>query len=146
MPHFYPSLDPVTVRNMSVVKRLYLENPNYFDESPYPIEVENFFKENIKSPEIINSEATIDVVAELENTYRGLKNHKPDSTDTSATMGYYRTATSLLEKLLEQIERGKNIKQISDFYRAVLQILDDICTPAQRTTIQQQLSEWAEHE
>ncbi len=142
MAGYYPPIDPVTLKNLLVIKRLAEEKPEYLQESPYPQDIFLLLKPAVHTPQ--TQEENIDVVQELQTTYTQLKNFKQDSTEPSAAMSYFRTAASLLEKLLENIERGKNAKQVSDFYRKVMELLDDLATPAQRTSFQEALQEWSQ--
>lgn len=141
MPGYYPPIDAVTLKNLLVVKRLAGESPTYLQDSSYPQDIFLLFKPAVHAHQ--TKEENIDVVHELQTTYTQLKNFKPDSSDPSAAMSYFRTAASLLEKLLENIERGKNAKQVSDFYRKVMELLDALATPSQRTTFQEALAEWS---
>lgn len=147
---FYPPLDPVTIKNLMVIQRFMLEDPDYLKNSDYPIEVFSFLKskreppkaEPPKTPEVEEPVGDLDVMVEIRKTYQELTKFKPDSQDTAASMTYYRTRTALLEKLLEQMERGKNQKMISEFYILVLDLLDTVCSPTQRAQFQEKLNEY----
>lgn len=147
---YTPTIDPTSIRNLLVVVKLFQEQPDYFKEGPYSLEIEELVKRLAGAPRATQkgTEAELDVdninvLAEIKATYKSLNEHKPDISDAAATMGYYRTRTSLLDKLLEQMERGKNQKQISEFYSTVIEILEEIATPTQRTIFQDRLKEFA---
>jgi hypothetical protein len=71
---------------------------------------------------------------ELKNY--GKTNAKSDQTER---MAYFRTATSLLERLVTARERALGIKQIRDFQDTVLNIMEEVCTPDQRTDVMDRL-------
>lgn len=146
---FYPPLDPVTIKNLMLIQRFMLEDPDYLKNSDYPIEVFSFLKAKREPPKVVEAPKApeepvgdLDVMVEIRNTYRELTKFKPDASDTAASMTYYRTRTALLEKLLEQMERGKNQKMISEFYILVLDLLDTVCSPTQRAQFQEKLNEY----
>ncbi len=143
MANYYPPLDLPTLRNLEVVRTLAKETPDYFLGSPYSPEIERLVMPvQAQQGASRNESEDVDVLAELTTTYRELINHKPDKEDASATMGYFRTRTSLLEKLLELMDRGKNQKAISEFYSEVLKILEEVCTPTQVTQFSDKLKEF----
>ena len=55
--------------------------------------------------------------------------------DNTEKMAYFRTATSLLDKIVGIQERTANLKKISQFHAEVLRIMDDVLTEDQRTTV-----------
>lgn len=134
---FYPTIDATTVKNLLVMRQLVEEHPAYFLESPYPTSVESdinlLFKHTRKAivaPSPPDAPEEIDVEAELRVLYTGLKNAKPNM-DDSDQMGYYRTSTALLEKLLGLQEKARNIKAMSDHHRTVLNFIEEVCSPTQ---------------
>jgi len=149
MTTYYPPLDIETLRNVEVIHALLKEQPDYFKESTYSPELERLVRAlgpaggGVSRGSSQVTPENLDVLAEVTSTYNELKDHKPDSQDASATMGYFRTRTSLLEKLVELMDRGKNQKAISEFYAEVLLILEDICTPTQVAQFSDRLKEFA---
>jgi hypothetical protein len=65
--------------------------------------------------------------------------NKLDSRDNTETMAYFRTATSLLDKIVGIQERTANLKQISRFHDTVLIVLEDVLDASQRTQVMEQL-------
>lgn len=55
-----------------------------------------------------------------------------DTTDKDQLAGF-RTATSLLDKIVGLGERAKNIRAVSEFQSAVITCFDQVLTPEQRT-------------
>lgn len=143
---FYPPLDPDTLKNLLIVHQLVSEHPSYFLESSYSGEVEanilKLFKHTKQALVIPDTASTeeIDVEAELQVLYTGLKNAKPNM-DDSDQMSYYRTSTALLEKLLGLQEKARNIKAMSDHHRTVLDFIEEVCSPTQVTEFLKRLKE-----
>lgn len=78
------------------------------------------------------------LLAELQGFAREIP-----AADAKERMAYFRTATSLMEKLVELAERSLNLKQMSDFQRAVLAVFDQILDPQQRTAAMRLMKEGA---
>lgn len=145
MSNYYPPLDPQTLRNLEVVRALAKEQPDYFKDSPYSPEIESLLGPSQGqggASRKVTAE-TVDVLHELTETYNELMLHKPDNQDGAQVMGYFRTRTSLLEKLIELMGQGKNQKAISEFYAQVLTILEEVCTPTQVAQFSDRLKEFA---
>lgn len=59
--------------------------------------------------------------------------------DNSEKMSFFRTATSLLDKLVGIQERAANLKQIHLFHDTVMRIMEDNLDAGQRTAVMDQL-------
>ena len=139
---YYPDLDPKTVKNLGIILQLAKEHPKYFEESPYGVETEKLIlsfmggKAPILGTPDVKKPAKpdeFDLLTEITNTYNELNLHRPHHTEDSAMQAYFRTKTSLLEKLLGQIEQAKNQKMVSDFYSTVIGIMEEVLSPTQQT-------------
>jgi hypothetical protein len=134
---FYPPLDPLTVRNMVVVKQLVDEHPSYFLESPYPQALEadllklfKYTRHTVTMPRDVQTEEDLDVESELVVLFRSLKQAKPNASDGDQ-MAYYRTATALMERLLNLQDKAKNMKTMGEHHDMVLRFMSEICSPTQ---------------
>lgn len=78
---------------------------------------------------------------ETQHLYDDLKDSKDNLTveDHAERMSYFRTATSLLDKLVGLQERAVGLKAIGTFHQTVLDIMEDILDPGQRTEVMQRL-------
>lgn len=152
--NFYPPIDVKTIRNINLIKKIIVTNPSYFLESPYGGEIENFFKETCPKSLVALEDAPADIspfttslnkwdnlVAETAQALVGLKQVKLSTGDSGEQIAYYRTLTSLLEKLVSLQERALGLKQVSEFHSAVLGIMDKVLTPDQRTSVMEKLDE-----
>lgn len=138
MSFFYPTLDHQTVKNLLVVRQLVDDHPSYFLDSSYSPALEadllTLFK---RTKQVVHELPTeqeqedIDTLAELQTLYRNLKLAKPNGSEDPDAMAYFRTATSLMEKILTLQERGKGIKEVSTYHTVVLDFLSEICNETQ---------------
>lgn len=78
---------------------------------------------------------------ETQRLYDELKDSKDNLSieDHAERMSYFRTATSLLDKLVGLQERAVGLKAIGTFHQTVLDIMEDILDPGQRTEVMQRL-------
>lgn len=99
----------------------------------------------MRGPEPEVAEAPADKWAKLERETQGLYDDLKESKDNLNTedhaerMSYFRTATSLLDKLVGLQERAVGLKAIGTFHQTVLDIMEDVLDPGQRTDVMQRL-------
>ena len=152
MSFYYPKLDETTVKNLRVVKQLMVAHPGYFLEAPYSKDVEETLtewfiekKSSLSKPVAAESGEEKDpwdmLYSESKTLFENLKTVEFSKLgETAEMMSYFRTATSLLEKLVSLQERALGLKEIGDFHRAVMDIMENVLTPTQRTTVMDQLT------
>lgn len=159
MSHFYPPLDIETIRHIPTVLKLYTQHPTYFLESPYPGEVERIFK-TIKQPTVVVQtpefqEAADDLDLEGANKWENLAKEARRIYKESKSIKYAgngdnglspnerishaKTMATLLEKLVSLEERALGLKKVHDFHRVVMEVMEEILTPTQRTNVMEKL-------
>lgn len=157
----YPYIDDLvgwalhTAVTLTIEDHAYLTDP----ECPYDPKTKQFVKEvvafrtgrsassqaqpEVKKPLPPVSEDEIDstLASDLHAVFRDLKDYGKgiSATDQTERMAYFRTATSLLERLVNARERALGVKQIKDFQDTVLNIMEEICSPDQRTEVMDRL-------
>lgn len=146
---FYPQLDATTVEHMPLVIELARQDADYLLGAPYPSSLIATIRKLAQTPlTAINPEGSsrpttagepIDLKAETEGLYRELVLHKPHSTDDTANMAYFRTRTSLLEKLIDMMTQAKNQKHMTEFISAVLEVIETNMTTESRVKVIDQL-------
>lgn len=151
---FYPQIDVTALKNIELARRLATEHPSYFLESPYSGEVERLLKALINQKVLVaDASALAEGEAEFEGTrweylysetsllFRGLKtaNAGSGSGDTGEQMAYFRTATALMEKLIGLQERALGLKEIHEFQKSVLDIMEGVLNDTQRTEVMEKL-------
>lgn len=135
---FYPNIDAATVKNLLIVRQLVEEHPSYFLESPYPQDLEadllklfKYTRHTVTAPrEDPAQDGNLDVETELVTLFRNLKLAKPNANDGDQ-MAYYRTATALMERLLNLQDKAKNLKTMGEHHDMVLRFMEEICSPTQ---------------
>ena len=151
---YYPFLDIPTVKSLEIIQALFEESPTYFNNSNYPVEVKRVIQKMVgvapvsippkkeipsqNAPEGCSRWETL--YTETQSLFTSLKATESSAEDNAERMAYFRTATSLLEKLVSLQERALGLKQISEFQSKVLDIMERL--PAdQRTQIMLELKE-----
>jgi|SRR5687768_579397 len=149
---FYPELDEATIKNLEIVRRLALQHPSYFLEGPYSADTERRITEWFLTTKRAIAETKTETGAEddkrdpwdmlyseSKTLFQQLKGVKFTPEETSEQMSYFRTATSLLEKLVSLQERSLGLKEIGDFQRTIMTIMETVLTPTQRTEVMERL-------
>ena len=158
--HFYPPVDLDTIRHLPTMFKLYQEHPTYFLESPYPGEVERIFRA-LKKPQVAPETEAFKEAAEIvdldsdnkwENLakearkiYKEMKAVKHASSENdkglspNEKMRYYKELSALLEKLVSLEERALGLKKVHDFHKAVMEVMESVLSPTQRTDVMEKL-------
>jgi hypothetical protein len=156
----YPDISPQALKIIEMMRRIYAENPDYFEKSPYSHEVEAYFRSWFQKPvggldpadpanptgasseelsaqeQALLGEGKWDALyRESVSLYVQLKNAKPSAGDASESMAYFRTVTGLMDKLVGHQERCLGIKQVHQFHQVVMEIMDAVLSEDQRNTV-----------
>ena len=156
---YCPALDETTVKNLELVRQLAAEHPAYWLEADYPISITKIIQswfdpkavkalvtQAKRGEDAANAPITMDqdkwayLYQESKTLYDNMKGAKY-SGDNEEQMSYYKTAASLLEKLISLQERSLGLKQISEHNALVLGIMENILSPTQRNQVMEQLQE-----
>lgn len=144
---FHPPLDEGMLNDLDTVIQIIQLDPDYLPMSPYRGETYVFLEKfadllTIKEDEEVEElgkwgrlEKESNNLFKMLTDFSGKLNEK----DNTETMAYFRTATSLLDKIVGIQERAANLKQISMFHDTVLSIMDDVLEPGQRTAVMERL-------
>jgi hypothetical protein len=145
---YFPPLEDSTIWALGVIQTHLQEDPADLDhpERPYTDE-EAAFLTQLLGPELVS-----DPNFEGEGKWARLERESSDlfksltdtgkelaAGDNAEKMAYFRTATSLLEKIVGIQERTANLRAISRFHDTVLAVMEDILTPDQRTAVMERL-------
>lgn len=151
MSFYYPPLDAATLRSLEVVRQLASDHPGYFLESPYSGEVEDMIKQwffpakpqqptvEAPAPNLFEGNRWEALSRESEQLYSDLKQAKWGAAETSEQLSYFRTATSLLDKIVGLQERALGLKAVHEFHHTVMQIMEEVLSPTQRTEVMEKL-------
>lgn len=144
----YPTIREETIMTMNIVAMSLAQDPEYLDrkECPYSPMIKQFFKNKIEvQAPAINDEGEFDlfqgddemlvldqqiikVINDLEKFGTQL-----GTADTAEKMAYFRTKTSLIDKLVSMRERIFNLKEISDFKTRVMSFMNEVLNKDQIT-------------
>lgn len=153
---FYPSVRDETILGLNVVVQNLEKDPSYLDspECTYSDTVKDFFRKKIVVGGGSNLDHNIDLFAkeEGETDLDKLKDQiiavindledfgrKLTIADSTDKMGYFRTKTALIEKLVNMQERIFNVKEINDFRNTLLGFMNEVLTKDQVTDLMKRL-------
>lgn len=153
----YPEITTHVEWSIKMIIALALENATYFEDEacPYGADFKNAFLSLIKRKVVIDQpgettsaqtfsddEIDANIAGDLYKVFTDLKDYgkKIPESDQTERMAYFRTATSLLERLVTARERALGIKQVRAFQDTVLSIMEESMSPDQRTEVMERLS------
>ena len=134
---YFPLLDEKPLLQVAALLR---ENPSYLQnaECPYSEGVKKLFgfTEANAGPAGLSK-----LEEEATQLFKELKDFGADLDieDVSERMAWFRTRTSLLEKILGIHERAQGLKQVSEFQEVVLQAIEEELNADQRTRVMTKL-------
>lgn len=138
-----PPLDDKSHWFLQIIIRGLASDPQYLDAADYPEEIKNFLTSRMSQARLTEADLEdLDMPAEVLTLYTDLKNQRMSfpANDAAEKMAYFRVATTLLEKLINLMERAKNIRQVSQFYALVLSQMEEFLEPAQITKFRARLA------
>lgn len=139
---YYPPVEEQTAFAVEVLLKLLDQDPDHLErpECPYSDDVRNLLK---RLAEKRQSTAEVeDLEDEAGSLFQKLKELGTaiDAADTKDRVAYMRVATSLFDKLITLKERSAGMKKMAEFQRTVLDVIDSVMTPEQRTIMMDRLS------
>lgn len=147
----YPDLSSKLMVPLQVIREQLKLDPGYLDaeECPYDAAIKDLLRLMV-SPTGVSQGGFLNrtgskqhiLEEEAQALYQEIKSFgsKLKADDVSERMTYYRTRTSLLEKLIDMIERAGNMQAVVEFQEIVLAIFEDMLTPEQRAEAMERLS------
>lgn len=139
---YLPGFDEKTLYDLQVLHLKVMEDPDLLDQSDYP----DFLKDLLRGTSEVTPLELVDLDLEQESArlFKELQDAKEEFNvdDHSEKMAYFRVSTSLLDKLVSMRERARHVKEISQFYRTVLAIFEEMLEPGQITEVRNRLDEY----
>lgn len=144
---FYPPLGDDALFALDVIAQNLRTDPEYLDEAPYPAAVLDIFGKmpsipgDPEAPSLEDEDKWDRLQRESDKLFRGLTDagNQLDSRDNAEKMAYFRTATSLLDKIVGIQDRILNLRAVSRFHTTVMAIMEDVLDPGQRTEVMERL-------
>lgn len=153
---YYPPLTAEQIVPLRAIKGLLVNRPDMLDvpDCPYSPDVTAFLKELLQTKvsdlpqqaEIISLEDPDAIGDQLEQIYSNLMTFQNDikTTDAKDKVQWAKAVVSILERIISQRERVFNLKNYSHFQRQVIDFLDAILEPSQRTDFVERLGTYLE--
>lgn len=154
MHRFYPKITATNLAPLRLIREQMQHFPDYLtsSECPYDYDVKEFLQSLAQGggEGVVVEESAF--IGQHGDKWTALENHatelftelksfgaKINTSNTSEKMSYFRTITSLLDKITSINERAMGLRHVSEFITTVIDILDNICTEDQRTEFMEQL-------
>jgi hypothetical protein len=142
---YYPTLDTDALAAIKLIARKLAEDPAYLlvDDCPYDEEVRKILQpQRVVASEAKSNAVVLDLETEAAALYKDLKDTAKGlgDGDSAEKMSYFRTATSLLERLITMRERASNLKQRNQFEDTVLSVLDELVPADKRTEFRNRMA------
>lgn len=142
----YPTLDQGMLDTLDVIRQCLEHDPHYLEDAEgyFPDWFITWLGAGAEDAPEDRSDEEVDLVLETTALFQELRDAKGNFAvdDHSERMSYFRTSTSLLEKLVGLKERSLNVRQISRFYGVVLQVMEEVLEPTQVTEVRERLKEY----
>lgn len=153
---FYPVLSDKARADLEMIGQMLAHHPDYLSspDCPYPASIRGLFvvldrpegeaAAAAAAADELNLDTEVDLLLETTRLFNGLMAAKDSftSNDHSEKMAYFRTSTSLLDKLVGLKERAQNVRQVSRFYTAVLDVMEQVLEPGQISLVREKLKEF----
>lgn len=150
----YPSIDPTSLVQFRVIASELDQDQGYLDlpDCPYDDNLKIFLRRlapnqvesaDVQGTSFLGKHGNKWEVLENESAdlYKQLKDFREKLSvgDVAEQMSFFRTATSLLEKIITINERAMGLKHIHEFQEGVLQVIEEVLSTSQRTTVMARL-------
>jgi uncharacterized protein YaaR (DUF327 family) len=142
-PKYFPNISEDQILLVNRVLRSIGENPDYLShpDCPYPITVRDFFTKQARGSQagqvedLFEGDQVVAIEKQIQQLINDLEAYGKSlgADDASEKLQYFKTKNSLLEKLLNNLERAANLKQINEFRQIVIQFMDEVLTKDQIT-------------
>lgn len=156
MSDYYPNFPEETLTQLSLMVQLQKEDDTYILGGGYGIEVEELFlalngPKSVSEPVLVDTEGMSKwdrLEHESNELFRALTEagKNLDERDNAERMAYFRTATSLLDRIVGIQERALNLRKLAQFQQLVLSVMDDVLDGDQRVQVRARLEEAARGE
>lgn len=138
---FYPTVREETILGLNVIVQSLEKDPQYLDhpDCTYSDTVKDFFRRTGPSAAPIDLFADEDELVVLDQQIQAVINDLEafaktlSKADHSEKLAYFKTKTTLIEKLISMKERIFNLKEVNEFRNTILGVLDEVCTKDQIT-------------
>jgi hypothetical protein len=146
----YPTFSDASLVPFRAIDAQLKQYPDLLDRSdcPYPPHVKTLLRRLVGEPGAAPvPEQPLDdddLVTETSTLYRSIKTagETMKSSDPKDQMAIFKTSADLLSKLVTLREKAQSVRQMSQFQRAVIEVLEQVITPAQRSEFIEKLGKF----
>lgn len=144
---FYPPITEEAAWSLQIILEHLETDPTYLDDPdcPYRHDFREILTRITPKQRVLDvNPDEINLESEAHNLFLELRESKDhlNTEDNAERMSYFRTATSLLDKLIGLRERANNVKRVSAFYSTVLQVMEEVLEPGQITQVRERLHDF----
>jgi len=153
----FPPLNSDKLLPLKVVCQGLKDDPAYLDrpDCPYSPEVRDWLKANLSTrpavavPEsesdvdLNDPESWDDISKKALKLYSDLEKLAAPGNDVGENIAIIKTKAALLERLITVGDKALGHKEVAEFKRIVLGIMDDVMSPDQRTSVMEKLERFA---
>lgn len=145
---FYPTIKDETILMLNVVVQNIEKDPNYLNnpDCPYSDVIKKFFLRGATSVAapvdmFAGEDELIVIDSQIAKIINDLEAFSTTLTkdDVSEKLAYFKTKTTLFEKLIGMRERTNTLKEINEFRAAILGFMNEVCTKDQVTELMHRL-------
>lgn len=143
----FPTITDATLVPFRALQVQLADDPLLFKRSdcPYPTHISAFLLDILDKKERRVSEySDNDLIQETIDLYDEVKRAgmSSGSVDPKDKMSILKTSADLLNKLVTLRERAMNVRDMSDFQRKVVECLEAVVTPAQRSEFLEKMEKY----
>lgn len=147
MQKYFPNISEDQILLINRVSRSIGENPDFLKDPscPYPQVVKDFFQQRAsvgtETPDLFEEGVIEGLEKQIQKLINDLEVYGQGLGigDSSEKLQYFKTKNSLLEKLINNLERVTNLKQINEFRSIVITFMDEVLSKDQITTFMQRI-------
>ena len=138
---YYPPLTDPAAHVLELWAANLKENEGYIAESTYPVWIKDLFggaevQEGTAEGPLVVSDELVGLLRDIREAKKGFK-----ADDHAERMSYFRTTTSLLERIVQLQERATNLDKIRQFYGIVLAVIERHVPAGSVGDVQRELKE-----
>lgn len=144
----YPNITDASLIPFRALEAMLKTYPDLFTrpECPYPPAIRAFLAKMLASGSPPVEQGPFqddDLVTETSRLYREIQTslQTMENVDAKDRATIFKTSTDLLGKLVAMREKSMNMREMSRFQKTVIEVLESVLTPAQRSEFVEKLSD-----
>jgi hypothetical protein len=148
----YPPISDVTLVPIRTIDLLLKEHPDALSrpDCPYPAHIRTFLARildrKLEKVAVVEVEMDLEQLGiEISALYQDIRETlKVEIADPKDKVAVIKTGTEQLNRLIGLREKVMNLREMSEFQRAVMEVLEQVVTPAQRSEFVERLAKYVQ--